>query len=84
MYRYQAKAQGQIKIILILENNWKELFGNEHESSPPLWLDHYFEIVVYDGYVKYKEAEIHRSAIMQDFPPPPKKKMAHWQPFWIF
>ena len=23
--------------------------------------------VVYDGYVKYEEAEIHRSAIMQDF-----------------
>ena len=23
--------------------------------------------MVYDGYVKYEEAEIHRSAIMQDF-----------------
>ena len=23
--------------------------------------------VVFDGYVKYEEAEIHRSAIMQDF-----------------
>ena len=45
----------------------KELFGNEHESSPPLSLDHYFKIVVYDGYVKYEEAEIRRSAIMQDF-----------------
>ena len=44
------------------------MFGNEHESSP-LSLNHYFEIVVglYDGYVKYEEAEIHRSAIMQDF-----------------
>ena len=25
--------------------NYKELFGNEHESSPPLSLDHYFKIV---------------------------------------
>ena len=33
-----------------------------------LWLlDHYFKIVVYDGYVKFEEAEIYRSAIMQDF-----------------
>ena len=38
------------------------MFGNEHESSPPLSPYHYFKIVVYDGYVKYEEAEIHRSA----------------------
>ena len=39
-----------------------------------LSLDHYFKIVVYDGYVKYEEAEIHRSAIMQDFRASEKKK----------
>ena len=42
-------------------NNYKELFVSEHESSPPLSLDHYFKIVVYDGYVKYEEAEIQLS-----------------------
>ena len=47
--------------------NRKELFGNEYESSPPLSLDYYFKIVVYDGCVKFEEAEIHRSAIIQDF-----------------
>ena len=47
--------------------NWKELFRNEHESSPQLSLHKYLKIVVYDGYVKYEEAEIHRSAIMKDF-----------------
>ena len=36
--------------------------------------DHYIKIVVYDGYVKYEEAEIHRSAIMQDFRDNKKKK----------
>ena len=50
------------------------MFGNEHESSRLLSLDHYFKIVVYDGYVKYEEAEIHRSAIMQDFRNSEKKK----------
>ena len=30
--------------------------------------------MVYDGYVKYEEAEIHRSAIMQDFRNSGKKK----------
>ena len=30
--------------------------------------------MVYDGYVKYEEAEIHRSAIMQDFRDSVKKK----------
>ena len=45
----------------------KSCSGKEHESSPPLSLDHYLKIVVYDGYVKYEEAEINRSAIMQDF-----------------
>ena len=49
------------------------MFGNEHESSPPLSLDHYFKIVVYDGNGKYEEAEIHRSAIMQDFRDTEKK-----------
>ena len=49
------------------------MFGNEHESSTPLSLNHYFKIVVYDGYVKYEEAEIHRSAIMQDFQDSEKK-----------
>ena len=46
--------------------NWKqkELFGNEHESSPPLSLDHYFKIVCSQ---KLISPEIHRSAIMQDF-----------------
>ena len=29
--------------------------------------------VVYDGYVKYEKAEIHRSAIMQDFRDSEKK-----------
>ena len=70
------------------------IIGNEHESSPPLSLDHYFKIVVYDGYVKYEDAEIHSSAIMQDFRNSGKKiindkkqeekKMADLQPFWIF
>ena len=58
------------------------MFGNEHESSPPLSLDHYFKIVVYDGYVKYEEAEFHGSAIMIVFQN--SEKMADWQPFWIF
>ena len=40
--------------------------------------------MVYDGYVKYEEAEIHRSAIMQDFRVSKKKKVDDWQPFWIF
>ena len=30
-------------------------------------------MVVYDGYVKYEEAEIHRSAIMQDYRDSEKK-----------
>ena len=30
--------------------------------------------MVYDGYVKYEEAEIHRSAIMQDFRNSKKKR----------
>ena len=30
--------------------------------------------VVYDGYVKYEEVEIYRSAIMQDFQDSEKKK----------
>ena len=50
------------------------IIGNEHESSPPLSLDHYFKIVVYDGYVKYEDAEIHSSAIMQDFRNSEKEK----------
>ena len=45
----------------------ERVVGNEHKSSPPLSLDHYFKIVVYDGYVKYEDAKNHRSAIMQDF-----------------
>ena len=59
-----------------LTNNYKELIGNEHESGPPFSLDHYFKIVVYDGYVKFEEAQIHRSCIMKDF--------RDWQPFWFF
>ena len=39
--------------------------------------------VVYDGYVKYEEAEIHRSANMQDFRDS-EKNLADWQVFWIF
>ena len=40
--------------------------------------------MVSDGYVKYKEAEVHRSAIMQDFQDNEKKiKEAEWRPFWI-
>ena len=34
-------------------------------------------MVLYDGYVKYEEAEIHRSAIMQDFQKS-KKKFKKW------
>ena len=34
------------------------IWGSKCHKNPP---------VVYDGYVKYEEAEIHRSAIMQDF-----------------
>ena len=46
--------------------------------------------MVYDGYMKYEEAEIHRSAIMQDIRDSEKKKkinkiknkkMADWQLF---
>ena len=33
--------------------------------------------------MKYEDAEIHRSAIMQDFRDS-EKKMADWQAFWIF
>ena len=40
--------------------------------------------MVYDDYVKYEEAEIHKSAIMQDFRDSETKKIADWQPFWIF
>ena len=39
--------------------------------------------VLSDGYVKYEEAEVHRSAIMQDFQDNEKKnKMADRRPFW--
>ena len=44
--------------------NQKEMFGNEHESSPPLSLDHYFKIVYSQKLIR---SELHRSAIMQDF-----------------
>ena len=41
--------------------------------------------MVSDAYVKYEEAEVHRSAIMQDFRD--NKNffflMADWRPFWI-
>ena len=39
-----------------------------------------------DGYVKYEEAEVYRSAIMQDIRDNEKKKikMADWQPFLNF
>ena len=42
-------------------------------------------LVVCDGYVKYEEAEIDRSAIMQDFRNNGKKqlKMVDWRIFWI-
>ena len=42
-------------------------------------------MVVCDGYVKYEEAEVERSAIMQDFRDNAKKqlKMADWRLFWI-
>ena len=42
-------------------------------------------LVVCDGYVKYEEAEVDRSAIMQDFRDNEEKtiKMADWRPFWI-
>ena len=41
--------------------------------------------VVCARYVKYEEAEVGRSAIMQDFREneKKKKKMTDWQPFWI-
>ena len=39
--------------------------------------------VVYDGYVKYEETEICRSAINQDFRDSVKKRAA-WRPFWTF
>ena len=41
---------------LVLEG-W--LYGDQNVAKIPS--------VVYDGYVKYEEAEIHRSAIMQNF-----------------
>ena len=31
--------------------------------------------MLFDGYVKYEEAEVHRSAIMQDFHDEEKKKL---------
>ena len=34
--------------------------------------------------MKYEEADIHRLAIMQDFPEIVKIKMADWQPYLIF
>ena len=51
------------------------LYGNQNvtKNSP----------VVCDGYVKYDEAEVDRSAIMQDFRDNEKKIMADWRPFWI-
>ena len=39
--------------------------------------------VVYDGYVKYEEAEIHRSAIMQDFRNSEKKNNKKYILFYI-
>ena len=40
--------------------------------------------VLSDGYVKYEEAEVRRSGIMQDFRDNEKKiEMADWRPFWI-
>ena len=44
-------------------------------SSPPLLIDQYYKFVVYDGYVKYEEAEIPNSAIMQDFRDSEKNKI---------
>ena len=38
--------------------------------------------MVCDGYVKYEEADVHRSAIMQDFRDNEEKQMADWRPFW--
>ena len=38
--------------------------------------------MVCDGYVKYEEAEVHRSAYMQDFRDEEKmNKMDDWRPF---
>ena len=42
------------------------IWGSECHKNPP---------VVYDGYVKYEEAEIHRSAIMQDLRDSEKKRV---------
>ena len=39
-------------------------------------------IIPVPRYVKYEEAEFHKSAIMQDFRDN-EKKMADWRPFWI-
>ena len=38
--------------------------------------------MISDGYVKYEEAEVHKSASMQDFEDN-EKKMADLWPFWI-
>ena len=61
---------------------------NCSETNTKAALDHYFKIVVYDGYVKYEEAEIHRyqlsCKISEIVKKKNKKKMADWKPFWIF
>ena len=44
-------------------------------KQPSIIARPHFKIVVYDGYVKYEAAEIHRSAIMQDFRDSEKKKI---------
>ena len=45
-------------------------------------MSHKKTLVVYDGYLKYEKAEIHRSAIMQDFRDSKKnknrKKLKKW------
>ena len=51
------------------ETNTKAALSYRSTTILKLWYN-------YDGYVKYEEAEIHRSAIMQDFLNSGKKKMA--------
>ena len=73
-----SKSHGQAKEYYTLPNKWNcnETRKSCSETNTKAALRyrsttilkyHYFKIVVYDGYVKYEEAEIHRSAIMQDF-----------------
>ena len=70
--RYRRWAKIEQTLVERL-NKLERVVGKRTRKQPSVILDHYFKTVCYDGYVKYKEAEILRSAIMQDFRDSEKK-----------